>query len=196
MTVRTCAAVAAILASAGCGASPSAEQPGSGPPVNVHAASLKEGFGTMERLVQAAQKEGTLTVVGLPRDWANYGEIIDAFAEEYGIEVKQLEPGGQQPPGARHRRQAQARRVRPHPGGGGGRRRAVRAVQGSGLARRARPRQGSGRAPGTPPTAATCPSGTTPARCPHPPPSPIWPSPDTRWRSTATRCAPRRRSPA
>ncbi|GAA4522541.1 MULTISPECIES: ABC transporter substrate-binding protein [Nonomuraea] len=93
MTVRTCAAVAAILASAGCGASPSAEQPGSGPPVNVHAASLKEGFGTMERLVQAAQKEGTLTVVGLPRDWANYGEIIDAFAEEYGIEVKQLEPG-------------------------------------------------------------------------------------------------------
>ncbi|MFG1948009.1 ABC transporter substrate-binding protein [Nonomuraea sp. NPDC048826] len=93
MTVRTCAAVAAILASAGCGASPSAEKPGSDSPVKVHAASLKEGFGTFERLVEAAQKEGALTVVGLPRDWVNYGEIIDTFADKYGIEVKQLEPG-------------------------------------------------------------------------------------------------------
>ncbi|HLU73659.1 MAG TPA: ABC transporter substrate-binding protein [Nonomuraea sp.] len=93
MTVRTCAAVTAILVSAGCGASPSAEKPASEHPVKVQAASLKEGFGTMERLIEAAQKEGTLTVVGLPRDWANYGEIIDTFADKYDIEVKQLEPG-------------------------------------------------------------------------------------------------------
>lgn len=92
MTVRTCAAVAALVASAGCGASP-ADKPASGPPVKVQAASLQEGFGTMERLVEAARQEGALTVVGLPRDWANYGEIIDTFSDEYGIEVKQLEPG-------------------------------------------------------------------------------------------------------
>ncbi|MGI5273611.1 ABC transporter substrate-binding protein [Nonomuraea sp. CA-218870] len=92
MTVRTCAAVAAILASAGCGASPSAEKPASQTPVKVHAASLKEGFGTYERLVQEAQREGALTVVGLPRDWVNYGEVIDTFADKYGIKVNQLEP--------------------------------------------------------------------------------------------------------
>src|SRR5690606_31722946 len=92
VTVRTCAAVAALVASAGCGASP-ADKPASGPPVKVQAASLQEGFGTMERLVEAARQEGALTVVGLPRDWANYGEIIDTFSDEYGIEVKQLEPG-------------------------------------------------------------------------------------------------------
>ncbi|MFI7452503.1 ABC transporter substrate-binding protein [Nonomuraea sp. NPDC049714] len=91
MTVRTCAAVTAILVSAGCGASPATPaQPGK--PVNVKAASMKEGFGTMERLAQAAKQEGTLTVVALPRDWVNYGEIIDTFSDTYGIEVKELEP--------------------------------------------------------------------------------------------------------
>ncbi|WP_049562197.1 ABC transporter substrate-binding protein [Nonomuraea sp. SBT364] len=92
MTVRTCAAAVAILASAGCGASSTEEAAPQGPPVNVRAASMKEGFTSMERLAQAAKQEGALHVIALPRDWVNYGEIIDTFADKYGIEVKELEP--------------------------------------------------------------------------------------------------------
>jgi putative spermidine/putrescine transport system substrate-binding protein len=36
-------------------------------------------------LVKAAQKEGQLTVIALPRNWLNYGEAIDTFARKYGI---------------------------------------------------------------------------------------------------------------
>ncbi|MEV4106786.1 ABC transporter substrate-binding protein [Nonomuraea sp. NPDC049695] len=96
MTVRTCAAAAAaILASAGCGAS-STEQPSaqkSLPPINVQAGSMKTGFTTMDRLVEAAKHEGQLNVIGLPRDWVNYGEVIDSFTDKYGIKVNELEPG-------------------------------------------------------------------------------------------------------
>ena len=31
----------------------------------------------------AAKAEGALNVIALPRDWANYGEILDLFAEKY-----------------------------------------------------------------------------------------------------------------
>ncbi|MFF5206798.1 ABC transporter substrate-binding protein [Streptosporangium sp. NPDC000396] len=47
----------------------------------------------MERLIETARKEGALNVIALPRDWVNYGEIIDTFSEDYGIKVNQLEPG-------------------------------------------------------------------------------------------------------
>lgn len=36
-----------------------------------------------EELYQAATTEGALNVVGLPRDWCNYGEIIDGFHVKY-----------------------------------------------------------------------------------------------------------------
>ena len=195
VTVRTCAAVTAILVSAGCGASPATPaQPGK--PVNVKAASMKEGFGTMERLAQAAKQEGTLTVVALPRDWVNYGEIIDTFADTYDIEVKELEPQASSSRSRRRRRSAQAGRVRSDPGRGGVRRGQVRARTRSRAGRTCRTTSRTPPAPGTPPTAATCPSGTTPAPCPRPPPSPISPSPATRSRWTATRCARRRPSRA
>ena len=35
----------------------------------------------------AAKKEGALNVIALPPDWANYGEIIKAFGDKYGIKV-------------------------------------------------------------------------------------------------------------
>lgn len=54
---------------------------------------MKEGFTTMERLAEAAKKEGTLNLIALPRDWVNYGEIIDTFSSRYGIKVNELEPG-------------------------------------------------------------------------------------------------------
>lgn len=40
-------------------------------------------FGTMADLEAAAIAEGQLNVIALPRDWANYGAILDAFAEKY-----------------------------------------------------------------------------------------------------------------
>jgi len=40
-------------------------------------------FGTFADLEAAAKEEGALNVIALPRDWANYGEILDLFAERY-----------------------------------------------------------------------------------------------------------------
>jgi putative spermidine/putrescine transport system substrate-binding protein len=49
-------------------------------------------FGSMDDLVKAAQKEGTLNVIALPPDWANYGNIIKAFEDKYDIKVKSDQP--------------------------------------------------------------------------------------------------------
>ncbi|MCB0908140.1 MAG: ABC transporter substrate-binding protein [Nocardioidaceae bacterium] len=49
-------------------------------------------FGTMDDLVKAAQAEGELNVIALPPDWANYGEIITAFSDKYGIKVNSAQP--------------------------------------------------------------------------------------------------------
>jgi len=40
-------------------------------------------FGTLADLEAAAKEEGALNVIALPRDWANYGAILDLFAERY-----------------------------------------------------------------------------------------------------------------
>jgi putative spermidine/putrescine transport system substrate-binding protein len=46
----------------------------------------------MAELIKAAQAEGTLSTIALPRDWCNYGEAIDSFKAKYGIEVNELDP--------------------------------------------------------------------------------------------------------
>jgi putative spermidine/putrescine transport system substrate-binding protein len=60
--------------------------------VSASEATSAEDFGGMEALIEAAQEEGTLNVIALPPDWANYGEIIDTFAEKYDIEVNSDQP--------------------------------------------------------------------------------------------------------
>ena len=60
--------------------------------VSAAEATSAEDFGGMEGLVQAAQEEGELNVIALPRDWANYGELIDTFSEKYDIEVSEDQP--------------------------------------------------------------------------------------------------------
>lgn len=50
--------------------------------------------GELADLVKAAQKEGQLTVIALPHDWVNYGEMISAFSAKYGIRVNELNPDG------------------------------------------------------------------------------------------------------
>ena len=51
-------------------------------------------LGGMDALVAAAKKEGQLNVIALPPDWANYGEIIKAFGDKYGIKVNSAQPDG------------------------------------------------------------------------------------------------------
>lgn len=48
--------------------------------------------GGMDALVEAAKKEGQLNVIALPPDWANYGAIIKAFGDKYGIKVNSAQP--------------------------------------------------------------------------------------------------------
>jgi putative spermidine/putrescine transport system substrate-binding protein len=50
--------------------------------------------GGMDALVAAAKKEGTLNVIALPRDWAGYGAILDAFQAKYGIKINSQNPDG------------------------------------------------------------------------------------------------------
>mgnify|MGYP001788343035 CR=1 FL=1 len=46
----------------------------------------------MAALVAAAKKEGTLNVIALPPDWANYGEVIKGFQAKYGLKVYSAQP--------------------------------------------------------------------------------------------------------
>src|ERR1017187_9626891 len=55
-------------------------------------ATSAAGGGGMAALVAAAKKEGTLNVIALPADWANYGNIIKAFTKLYGIKVDSIQP--------------------------------------------------------------------------------------------------------
>jgi len=55
-------------------------------------ATSAQDFGGMDQLVAAAEAEGELNVIALPDTWANYGEIIDAFENEYDITVNSDNP--------------------------------------------------------------------------------------------------------
>ena len=82
----------AVLGTLTLSAQPQAEA-GSGAAMGASPA-LTMAPANFDDLVKAAQKEGQLTVIALPRDWANYGEIIDTFAQKYGIKVNELNPQG------------------------------------------------------------------------------------------------------
>lgn len=66
------------------------EQTSSG--VKAGEATSAKDFGGLQGLVDAAKKEGELNVIALPPDWANYGAIIKAFGDEYGIKVNSAQP--------------------------------------------------------------------------------------------------------
>ncbi|GAA4778329.1 ABC transporter substrate-binding protein [Microbacterium gilvum] len=73
---------ASSLALAGCASAASSDAAASDG-VDAAAATSLEDFGSFEALEEAAKAEGALNVIALPRDWANYGEILDLFAERY-----------------------------------------------------------------------------------------------------------------
>src|SRR6267142_3238511 len=61
--------------------------------MKVSEATSAADFGGMDALVEAAKKEGELNVIALPPDWANYGAIIKAFEDKYGVRVNSAQPG-------------------------------------------------------------------------------------------------------
>ncbi|WP_251858528.1 ABC transporter substrate-binding protein [Herbiconiux sp. L3-i23] len=79
------------LTLAGCSATPAEGTDGT---AAATATSLAD-FGDMAALEEAAKAEGALNVIALPRNWANYGEILDLFAEKYPeITINEANPDG------------------------------------------------------------------------------------------------------
>jgi len=90
------ALTAAALLGAGLAACAPPEERGEGEQtqsgVKAADATSAKDFGGMDGLVDAAKKEGELNVIALPPDWANYGAIIKAFTDKYGIKVNSAQP--------------------------------------------------------------------------------------------------------
>jgi putative spermidine/putrescine transport system substrate-binding protein len=79
------------LAVGACGAAPAATGGAGGKSATATSAS---DLGGMQGLIAAAKKEGTLNAIALPRDWANYGAVIDGFTKKYGIKINDENPDG------------------------------------------------------------------------------------------------------
>jgi putative spermidine/putrescine transport system substrate-binding protein len=88
--------VASALALTACGsaASVKAGSGGSSDSAKASSATSAADFGGMDALVAAAKKEGRLNVITLPRDWAGYGKLMDAFTAKYGIKISDENPEG------------------------------------------------------------------------------------------------------
>ncbi|MFE9441745.1 ABC transporter substrate-binding protein [Streptomyces sp. NPDC006602] len=86
-------AVVAALALSACGAAPENASTTADGKTAATATSAAD-FGGLAALVKAAKKEGTLNAIALPRDWANYGALIDGFEKKYGIKVEVENPDG------------------------------------------------------------------------------------------------------
>lgn len=85
--------VLAALALSACGAAPENSST-TADGKNAATATSAADFGGIDALVKAAKKEGRLNAIALPRDWANYGALIDGFEKKYGIKVAVENPDG------------------------------------------------------------------------------------------------------
>jgi putative spermidine/putrescine transport system substrate-binding protein len=86
-------AVAAALALSACGAAPD-DKSTTADGKSAATATSAADIGGLDALVKAAKKEGTLHAIALPRDWANYGALIDGFKKKYGIKIEVENPDG------------------------------------------------------------------------------------------------------
>jgi ABC-type Fe3+ transport system substrate-binding protein len=92
-TLRTAVAVVtAGLTLTACGSDDGGSAGGSGS--DAATATSAEDLGGLDALIEAAQAEGTLNVIALPPDWANYGEMLETFSEKYDIEINSASPDG------------------------------------------------------------------------------------------------------
>jgi len=92
--VLACAASALLVSGAVACAPPEKDNSGAETSSGVEAAKATsaQDFGGLEGLVEAAKAEGELNVIALPPDWANYGALIKAFSDKYGIKVNSAQP--------------------------------------------------------------------------------------------------------
>jgi putative spermidine/putrescine transport system substrate-binding protein len=86
-----CLLIVLIVGAAVAACSPPAKKSASAGSKAATATSAAQAGG-MDALVAAAKKEKQLNVIALPPDWANYGEIIKAFGQKYGITVNSAQP--------------------------------------------------------------------------------------------------------
>jgi putative spermidine/putrescine transport system substrate-binding protein len=61
---------------------------------NWSGAKTAKAGGGMKALIKAAKKEGTLNVIALPTNWANYGVELSTFHRLYGIKIHSDNPSG------------------------------------------------------------------------------------------------------
>jgi putative spermidine/putrescine transport system substrate-binding protein len=88
-------ALSGALLAAGCGSSSSTNSSGGGgKSVNWADCASVAKCGGMSALIAAAKKEGTLNVITLPSNWANYGNIMKDFTAKYGIKINDANPEG------------------------------------------------------------------------------------------------------
>ncbi|MFE6489393.1 ABC transporter substrate-binding protein, partial [Streptomyces sp. NPDC057757] len=85
-------AVVAALTLSACGAAPEESTTANGK--SAATATSAEDFGGLDALVTAAKKEGKLSAIALPPDWANYGALIAGFEKKYGIKISVEAPDG------------------------------------------------------------------------------------------------------
>jgi putative spermidine/putrescine transport system substrate-binding protein len=94
LTLSATAGVGAVLAA--CGGTPEGGTAGgaatAAPAPAAATAAPSGGVAAMDELVAAAKQEGTLTTIALPHDWLNYGEMIEAFRQKYGLQINELDP--------------------------------------------------------------------------------------------------------
>src|SRR3954453_9440491 len=86
------AVVTAGLPLTACGSSDGGSSGGGGS--DAATATSADDLGGMDALVKAAKAEGTLNVIALPPDWANYGAMLDAFGKKYDIKIDSANPNG------------------------------------------------------------------------------------------------------
>jgi putative spermidine/putrescine transport system substrate-binding protein len=86
-------AVVAVFVVAACGSSNSSGSASCSESTAKTATSASACGGT-EGLIAAAKSEGRLNIIAVPRNWANYGAIIDKFTATYGIPITSDNPDG------------------------------------------------------------------------------------------------------
>jgi putative spermidine/putrescine transport system substrate-binding protein len=84
-------ALAMLITTVACGSGQSGSTANSATSTKAATATSLADFGTMDDLVKAAETEGSLNVIALPHDWADYGAVIDGFKKKYPkIAIKEL----------------------------------------------------------------------------------------------------------
>jgi putative spermidine/putrescine transport system substrate-binding protein len=86
------AALGTVILAAGCGSSSSGSSSSGGKDF-AKVTSAAQGGG-MAALIKAAKAEGSLNVIALPSNWANYGAIMKGFTAKYGIKIVDANPEG------------------------------------------------------------------------------------------------------